>query len=119
MTGPYAVATIVVGLLIAAAALVHLIINKPVAAYLRWSLIAYTAMLIIFAVGGIVQMIGTDQEFARAEFVGYLLLTPMFPLGAWWWARNDTSRAAAGVILVIALVTPVLVVRIQQVWAGV
>ena len=119
VTGLYAVAMIIVGMLIAAAALVHLVINKPIGAYLRWSLIGYTAMLGIFAVGGVVQMMNTDQDFARAEFVGYLLTAPLFPLGAWWWARNDTSRAASGIVLVIGLVTPVLIVRIQQVWAGV
>jgi len=110
---------IVVGLLIATGALVHLIINRPVGAYLRWALLAYTAMLIVFAIGGIVQMVGTDQDFARAEFVGYLLTTALFPIGAWWWSRNDSSRAGSGVVLVVALVTSVLIVRIQQVWAGV
>jgi positive regulator of sigma E activity len=119
VTGIYAAAMIMVGLLIAAAALVHLVINKPVGAYLRWSLLAYSAMLVVFAIGGIVQMLGTDRAFARAEFVGYLLTAVLFPVGAWWWSRNDRSRAGSAVVLVVALVTPVLIVRIQQVWAGV
>jgi hypothetical protein len=64
-------------------------------------------------------MLTSDRDFARLEFVGYLLLSPTIPVGAWWWVRGDTSRAASAILLVVALVMPVLVVRIQQVWAGV
>jgi hypothetical protein len=119
VTGLFSTATIVVGLLIAVWAAVLLIMNKPVGRALQSAVLALTGMFVVLAIGGIVQMIGTDREFARAEFVGYLLLSPLIPLGAWWWAKNDESRAGSGVILVIGLVMPVLVVRIQQVWAGV
>lgn len=119
MTGLFATATIVVGLLIAGWAAVLLIMNRPVGRFLQGAVLLLTAMFVVLAVGGIVQMIGTDRDFARAEFVGYLLLSPLIPLGAWWWSRNDKSRAGSGVVLVIGLVMPVLVVRIQQVWAGV
>lgn len=119
MTGLFSTATIVAGLLIAAWAAVLLIMNKPVGRALQNSVLGLAGMFVVLAVGGIVQMLGTDREFARAEFVGYLLLSPMIPLGAWWWSKNDKTRAGSGVVLVIGLVMPVLVVRIQQVWAGV
>ena len=119
MTGLFANATIVVGLLIAGWAAVLLIMNRPVGRFLQGTVLVLTAMFVVLAMGGIVQMIGTDRDFARAEFVGYLLLSPLIPLGAWWWSRNDKSRAGSGVVLVIGLVMPVLVVRIKQVWAGV
>lgn len=83
------------------------------------AMLLLTALFVILAIGGIAQMLGTDREFARAEFVGYLLLSPMIPLGAWWWSRNDETRAGSAVVLVVGLVMPVLVVRFQQVWAGV
>lgn len=119
MTGLFATATIIAGLLIAAWAAVLLVMNKPVGRALQYGVLILTGMFVILAIGGIVQMFGTDREFARAEFVGYLLLSPLIPLGAWWWSKNDKSRAGSGVVLVIGLVMPVLVVRIQQVWAGV
>lgn len=119
MTGAFANATIVVGLAVAIAAAVHLILNKPVGRYLQSGVLVLTGMFIVLAIGGIIQMFGTDREFARAEFVGYLLLSPLIPLGAWWWSKNDETRAGSGVLLVVGLVMPVLVVRIQQVWAGV
>lgn len=119
MTGAFANATIVVGLAVAIAAAVHLIANKPVGRYLQAGVLVLTGMFIVLAIGGIIQMFGTDRELARAEFVGYLLLSPLIPLGAWWWSKNDETRAGSGVLLVVGLVMPVLVVRIQQVWAGV
>lgn len=119
MTGFFATATIIVGLLIAVWAAVYLIMNRPVDRFLQGAELLLTAMFVVLAVGGIVQMLGTDREFARAEFVGYLLLSPLIPIGAWWWSKNDKSRAGSGVVLVVGLVMPVLVVRIQQVWAGV
>jgi hypothetical protein len=119
VTGAFSTATIVVGLVIAAWATVHLAMNRPVSRALQYAVLVLTGMFVVLAVGGIVQMVGTDREFARAEFVGYLLLSPLIPLGAWWWSRNDKSRAGSGGLLVIGLVMPVLVVRIQQVWAGV
>ena len=119
VTGLFATATIVASLVIAVWALVHLIIKRPVGRYLQGAMLLLTAMFVVLAIGGIVQMLGTDREFARAEFVGYLLLSPMIPIGAWWWSKNDETRAGSAVVLVVALVMPVLVIRFQQVWAGV
>ena len=119
MTGAFATLIIVVSLVIAAWSAVHLVANRPISTYLRASMLVITALFVIFAVGGIVQMAMSDRDFARLEFVGYLVLSPMIPVGAWWWVRGDTSRAGSAILLVVALVMPVLVVRIQQVWAGV
>ena len=119
MTGLFATLIIVVSLVIAAWAAVHLLINRPISRYLRASLLVLTALFVVFAIGGIVQMAMSDRDFARLEFVGYLLLSPMIPVGAWWWVRGDTTRAGSAILLVVALVMPVLVIRIQQVWAGV
>lgn len=119
MTGLFANATIAVGLLIALWSAAYLIMNRPVDRFLQAAELLLVGMFVVLAVGGMAQMLGTDREFARAEFVGYLVLSPLIPLGAWWWSKNDKSRAGSGVVLVVGLVMPVLVVRIQQVWAGV
>lgn len=119
MTGTFATIIIVASLVIAVWAAVHLIINRPISRYLRTSMVALAALFIVFAIGGIAQMTASDRDFARLEFVGYLVLSPLIPLGAWWWVRGDTSRAGSAILLVVALVMSVLVIRIQQVWAGV
>ena len=119
VTGLFANATIIVSLVIAAWALVHLVIGRPMSRWLHASQLVLAAMFVLLAIGGIVQMLGTDRDFARLEFVGYLLLSPMIPIGSWWWTRGDTTRIGSAIVMVVGLVMPVLVLRIQQVWAGV
>jgi formate-dependent nitrite reductase membrane component NrfD len=76
------------------------------------------ALLLVFAVGGVVQMAGTDRPFARAEFVGYLLGCLVIPPLAFYWARGERSRSGTVVIALAFLITPVMLLRVQQVWAG-
>ncbi|MBI1352647.1 MAG: hypothetical protein GC156_16220 [Actinomycetales bacterium] len=118
MTGPYATLVIAVSLLLAAWALVQLLVNRPPGPPLWFALGFLELLLLVFLVGGIVQMFGSDRDFARVEFVLYLLgLVALVPLASWW-VRDEKSRAAAGVLLVVLLVVPVMIVRVQQVWAG-
>lgn len=118
MTGAFVNATIFASLAMAAWALVHLLIARPMSRWLHSSQLVIAAMFVVLAVGGVVQMLGTDRDFARIEFVGYLLLSPMIPIGSWWWTRGDTTRIGSAIVMVVGLVMPVLVLRIQQVWAG-
>lgn len=118
MTGAFANATIFASLAMAAWALVHLLIARPMSRWLHSSQLVIAAMFVVLAVGGVVQMLSTDRDFARIEFVGYLLLSPMIPIGSWWWTRGDTTRIGSAIVMVVGLVMPVLVLRIQQVWAG-
>lgn len=118
MTGPYATTVIVASLLLAGWAIVLLIVNRPPGRVLWLALGALEVLVVGFMVGGIVQMLGYDGELARLEFVLYLIgAAALIPL-AGWWVREEKSRAAAGVLTVALLVLPVMVVRVQQVWAG-
>ena len=118
MTGPYATVIIVASLLLCAWSAVLVIVNRPPGRALWGALGLLEILLLGFLVGGIVQMAGSDREFARLEFVLYLLgLAALVPI-AGWWIRDERSRAAAGVLVVVLLVVPVMVVRVQQVWAG-
>lgn len=118
MTGPFATAIIVVSLLLAAWAVVLVIVNRPPGRALWVALGLLEVLLLAFLIGGIVQMVGSDRAFARLEFVLYLLgCAAVVPL-AGWWVKDERSRAAAGVLAVVLLVLPVMIVRVQQVWAG-
>lgn len=118
MTGPFATAIIVGSLLLAAWAVVLLIVNRPPGRALWVALGLLEVLLVGFLVGGVVQMAGSDRDLARLELVLYLLgMAAVVPL-AGWWVREERSRAAAGVLLVVLLVVPVMVVRVQQVWAA-
>ncbi|MCX6431533.1 MAG: hypothetical protein NTX29_01670 [Actinobacteria bacterium] len=118
MTGPFATAIIVASLLLCGWAVVLVIANRAPGRALLAAGAVLELLLVAFLVGGIVQMVGSERDFARAEFVGYLLAcAAVIPVAAWW-VRDEKSRAAAGVLAVVFLVLPVLVIRVQQVWAG-
>jgi hypothetical protein len=118
VTGLFANALIVVGLLIAVWSAVQLIANRPIGRPLRIAMWVLELMVIVFTIGGAVQMFMTDHDLARLEFMGYLLGMCLLPVGALWWTRTDASRAGTAVLLVIGLVTSFLVLRVQQVWLG-
>ena len=118
VTGPYATAIIIGSLLLFGWALVLVIANRPPGGALLAAAAVLELALLGFLVGGVVQMVRTDHDFARAEFVGYLLACAAVVPAAVWWVRGERSRAAAGVLAVVFLVLPVLVIRVQQVWAG-
>ena len=118
MTGPYATAVIVASLLLACWTVVLLIVNRPPGRALWWVLGALEVLVLGLLAGGVVQMLGNDADLARLEFVLYLLgAAALLPL-AGWWVREEKSRAAAGVLTVALLVLPIMVVRVQQVWAA-
>jgi hypothetical protein len=118
VTGPYATAISAVALLLAAWALIVATANRPRGIALLAAATALEAMLVGFLIGGIVQMVGSDRSFARAEFVGYLLACVAIPPAAVFWAWGEKSRSGALVIALAFLITPIMVLRVQQVWAG-
>jgi hypothetical protein len=118
VTGPFANSVIAVSLIMSAWAVVLLIVNRPPGRALLAGAVVLEVMVVVFAAGGLVQMFGSDRDFARVEFVGYLLACAGLIPAAAWWVRDEKSRAAAGVLAVVFLVVPVLVIRTQQVWTG-
>jgi DNA-binding LytR/AlgR family response regulator len=118
VTGPYATAITVVALLFAATALILAAANRHPGVPLLAAGALLEALLVVFAIGGVVQMIGSGHDFARAEFVGYLLGCVAIPPMAFIWAWGEKSRAGAFVVALAFLITPVMILRVQQVWAG-
>lgn len=118
MTGIYATAVITSSLALAVWAVALVIVNRAPNAPLVIGAAVLEVMLIVFAVGGVVQMIQSDRDFARLEFVGYLLGVILIVPAAVRWMRDEKSRAASGVLAVVFLVMPILILRVQAVWAG-
>lgn len=118
MTGPYATAIIVASLVLCGWAVVLLIANRPPGRAVLVGAAVLEALLAGFLAWGVVAMIRTEHDWARLEFVGYLLACVALLPAAVWWVRDERSRAASGVLAVAFLVVPILVVRVQQVWAG-
>ena len=118
VTGPYATAVIVVALLLAVWALVLVAMNRRPGRALYAGGAFLELLLVGFLIGGVVQMVGSDRDFARVEFVLYLAACVAIPPIAAVWAAGEKSRAGTAVIAIAFLITPVMVVRVQQVWAG-
>jgi hypothetical protein len=118
VTGPYATTVTVVALLLAAWALISAAANRPRGFALLAAGVVMEALLLVFVIGGVVQMAGSNHQFARPEFVGYLLATLAIPPFAYYWAWGEKSRSGTVVIALAFLITPVMLLRVQQVWAG-
>lgn len=118
MTGPYAWAIVVVSLVLAAWAFVLVLRNRPPAAPLVVGTAVLEVLLVGFLIGGIVQMAGSDREFAKVEFVGYLLASVAIPPAAVVWGWGEKSRSGTAVLALALLIMPIMVYRVQQIWAG-
>ena len=108
----------VVALLLAAWACGLVLANRPPGVPLLAGGAVLEALLIGFLIGGIAQMIGSHRHFAQAEFVIYLLACVAIPPAAAAWGWGERSRAGTAVIAFAFLIMPVMVIRVQQVWAG-
>ena len=117
VTGPYATAVTVIALLLAASTLILAAANRHPGVPLLVAGVVLEALLVVFAVGGVVQMVGSGHDFARAEFVGYLLGCVAIPPIAFVWAWGERTRAGAFVIALAFLITPVMILRVQQLWS--
>ncbi len=118
MTGPYATAIMVVALLLAAWAFGLVVVNRAPGATVLAGGAVLEALLIGFLIGGIAQMAGSHRQFARAEFVLYLLACVTIPPAAAAWGWGERTRSGTAVLAVAFLIMPVMVIRVQQVWAG-
>ena len=118
VTGPYALAITAVALVLAIWALALVAVNRTPGAALLAGGAVLEALLIGFLVGGIVQMIESHRVFARAEFVIYLLACVAIPPAAAALGLGERGRAGTAVLAAGFLIMPVMVIRVQQVWAG-
>jgi hypothetical protein len=74
--------------------------------------------LIAQAVIGVIVMADTTREFDRLTFVGYLIGPAVVLPCAVLWSLAERSRWGTGVLLVGFLSVPIMILRLQQIWAG-
>lgn len=116
VTGPLATAVIVASLLLAAAGGVTTLLDRPAgrlheagAALVEVALLALTAMTLVAIIGG-------ERPAEPAVFAGYLVTTlALLPVGVVM-ARMEPTRWGSAIIGGAALVLPVLILRLQDVY---
>jgi hypothetical protein len=76
-------------------------------------------LLLVMLVVAIVMLIVEGRPDQFGVFIAYLVFALIvIPIGLFW-ALAEKSRWGTTVLMIAALIVPVLVVRLQQIWEGV
>lgn len=109
-------AVIVASLAYAAWALVAVVLGRPPRERYVIGAGVVEVLILVQVVTAVIAMIVQGAPDETATFVGYLvMILVILPLGLFW-ALAEKSRWGTSVLVVAALVIPVLVVRLQQLW---
>jgi hypothetical protein len=117
--GPLETAIIVASLLLAAGCLFATWRHRPTGRILVAAVTLVEIAVLVQVVLAAVRLAGGDgPEGTRdvATFIGYLIGTSIILPATAAWSIVDRTRWGPGVIAVGALVLPVLIVRLQQIW---
>ncbi|WP_433264956.1 hypothetical protein ACQPZF_36580 [Actinosynnema sp. CS-041913] len=124
MIDSLAIALTTLALATAAWALLLAVLNKPLTLETKLTLgiagavVLLEAGLLTQAVIGFIKLAGEDRDIEGPTFIGYLLGPVLvLPLTAFW-ALAERSRWGAAVLTVGCLSIPVMILRLNQIWAG-
>ncbi|WFE61563.1 hypothetical protein [Micromonospora sp. WMMD712] len=114
--GVLATATIVLSLVLAGWALVAAVRNRPPDRAQVAGLALLELALLALAVVALVALGGGERPGEPGAFFGYLVTLVCLPPLAWVLARMEPTRWGSAIVCAICVVTPVVVVRLQQTW---
>jgi hypothetical protein len=114
--GILATASIVLSLAIAVWALVAALRNRPPDRVQLIGLAVLELALLALAVVALVALGGGERPGEPGAFAGYLVTLVCLPPLAAVLARMEPTRWGSGIVCAVCLVTPVVVVRLQQTW---
>ncbi|MER7335113.1 MULTISPECIES: hypothetical protein [unclassified Micromonospora] len=114
--GLLATASIVLSLLVAAWALVATLRQRAPDRVQFAGLALLEAALLVLAVVAGVALGGGERPGEPGAFFGYLATLVCLPPLAWVLARMEPTRWGSAIVCAVCLVTPVVVVRLQQTW---
>ncbi|WP_442933395.1 hypothetical protein [Micromonospora psammae] len=115
--GILATATIVLSLVLALWSLVAAVRHRPPDRLQFVGLAALEVALLALAVVALVALGGGERPGEPGAFFGYLVTLVCLPPLAWVLAKMEPTRWGSAIVCAICLVTPVVVVRLQQTWA--
>lgn len=111
-------AVIAASLALALWSLVLIVLDRPVGGWLVGGTAVLECLLLALLAVGVAATITTSRDVERVTFVGYLVGALLIPPVAVLWSLGERSRYGTAVLLVATLILPVMVLRMQQIWAG-
>ncbi|MGC4795147.1 hypothetical protein ACLQ3H_13615 [Micromonospora saelicesensis] len=114
--GIVATVPIVLSLLVAVWALVAAVRHRPPGRVQFVGLAVLEVALLVLSVLALVAVGGGDRPGEPGAFFGYLVTLVCLPPLAWVLARMEPTRWGSAIVCAVCLVTPVVVVRLQQTW---
>ncbi|WFE36758.1 hypothetical protein [Micromonospora sp. WMMD975] len=114
--GFLATIAIVLSLAVAVWALVAAVRQRPPDRVQFAGLAAVELALLTLTVAALVALGGGDRPGEPGAFFGYLVTLVCLPPLAWVLARMEPTRWGSAIVCAVCLVTPVVVVRLQQTW---
>ena len=119
MNGTLAMIVIVASLVLAAWSLLTALLDRPTGpTHLAAAALVELGVVTLAARAVITLLAGDDRPAEVATFLGYLITTlALLPTGVVL-ARMEPTRWGSAILCGAALIIPVLVVRLQQVWGG-
>ncbi|MFI7213949.1 hypothetical protein ACIBP4_22040 [Micromonospora maritima] len=114
--GIVATIPIVLSLVVAVWALVAAVRQQPPDRIQFVGLAVLEVALLALTVVALVALGGGDRPGEPGAFFGYLVTLVCLPPLAWVLARMEPTRWGSAIVCAICLVTPVVVVRLQQTW---
>ncbi|MFI6133397.1 hypothetical protein [Micromonospora sp. NPDC051141] len=107
---------IVLSLAVAVWALVAAVRQQPPDRIQFAGLAVVEVALLALTVVALVALGGGDRPGEPGAFFGYLVTLVCLPPLAWVLARMEPTRWGSAIVCAVCLVTPVVVVRLQQTW---
>jgi hypothetical protein len=118
VSGAIAIVPIVLSLALAGWALVSTLRHRPPDRSQLAGLAVVELALLALAVAAVVAIAGGERPGEAGTFAGYLVTLVCLPPLAAVLARMEPTRWGSVIVLVICLVIPVVVVRLQQTWVA-
>jgi hypothetical protein len=114
--GILATASIVLSLALAVWALVAALRHRAPDRFQFLGLAVLEVALLALAVVALVALGGGERPGEPGAFFGYLVTLVCLPPLAWVLARMEPTRWGSAIVCAVCVVTPVVVVRLQQTW---
>jgi hypothetical protein len=114
---PLQTVLIVASLLLTAATLVYVVLDRPPDNALVGGAAVVELGLMVQAAVGVVQAVG-GRDIDTISFVGYLLATLIVLPAGVLWSLGERSRGGTAVLAVAGFTTAFLVLRLLQIWGA-